>query len=50
MEREFKLGHGSLGNGITVWNSAKEVNGDWVEAVKAINLNAAKQQTRRAGK
>ena len=32
----FKLGHGSLGNGITVWNSAKEVNGDY-EKVAHIN-------------
>ena len=28
-EAAFKLGWGSLGNGITVWNSAKEVSGDY---------------------
>ena len=32
----FKLGHGTLGNGICVWNSAKEVNGDY-ELVAHIN-------------
>ena len=35
-EAAFKLGHGSLGNGITVWNSAKEVSGDY-EKVAHIN-------------
>ena len=35
-EAAFKLGYGSLGNGITVWNSAKEVNGDY-EKVAHIN-------------
>ena len=35
-EAAFELGHGSLGNGITVWNSAKEVNGDY-EKVAHIN-------------
>ena len=37
-EAAFKLGHGSLGNGITVWNSAKEVNGDY-EKVAHIDCN-----------
>ena len=36
MKRKFELGHGSLGNGITVWNSAKEVNGDY-EGIAHIN-------------
>ena len=35
-EAAFKLGHGSFGNGITVWNSAKEVSGDY-EKVAHIN-------------
>ena len=28
-ERKFDLGHGALGNGVTVWNRAKEVHGDY---------------------
>ena len=38
MEREFKLGHGTFGNGIIVWNSAKEVSGDY-EKVAHINTS-----------
>ena len=28
-KREFSLGGGHLGNGITVWNRNREVNGDY---------------------
>ena len=30
MEREYDLGYGHLGNGITVWNRAEKHNGDYV--------------------
>ena len=28
-EKEYDLGYGFLGNGITVWNRAEEINGDY---------------------
>lgn len=39
--RKFDLGCGHLGNGITVWNRAREVNGDYekvahIDAYRAI--------------
>src|SRR5210317_769555 len=38
LERKFDLGSGSLGNGIVVWNRAKEVHGDY-EKVAHIDRN-----------
>jgi len=37
-ERKFDLGSGHLGNGITVWNRAKEVHGDY-ETIAHIDRN-----------
>lgn len=37
-ERKFDLGSGSMGNGITVWNRAKEVHGDY-ENIAHIDRN-----------
>ena len=37
-ERKFDLGSGTMGNGIVVWNKAKEVHGDY-EKVAHIDSN-----------
>jgi len=38
MKKKFDLGCGHLGNGITVWNRAKEIHGDY-EKVAHIDSN-----------
>lgn len=38
LERKFDLGSGHMGNGITVWNRAKEVHGDY-EKVAHVDRN-----------
>ena len=38
LERKFDLGSGTLGNGISVWNRAKEVHGDY-EKIAHIDRN-----------
>lgn len=38
LERKFDLGSGHMGNGITVWNRAKEVHGDY-ETIAHIDAN-----------
>lgn len=35
-ERKFDLGSGTMGNGVTIWNRAKEVHGDY-EKIAHIN-------------
>ena len=40
--KEYKLGCGHLGNGITVWNRAKEVSGDYE---KVAHIDADRQVT-----
>jgi hypothetical protein len=38
LERKFELGSGHMGNGISVWNRAKEVHGDY-EKIAHIDSN-----------
>ena len=38
MKKQFDIGFGHLGNGITVWNRAKEVHGDY-EKIAHIGCN-----------
>ena len=37
-ERKFDLGSGSMGNGVTIWNRAREVHGDY-EKIAHIDRN-----------
>lgn len=37
-KRKFELAYGSLGNGVMVWNSAREVNGDY-ETIAHISVD-----------